>query len=98
VFFHYHRVALTENGRHRWQPPGYRIDDNVERLVYHPYLEACDRAIAEARAVEPGFSAGLEPKPTFGERVQNLRASFGARVARHAPRLVRFATRLRTGE
>lgn len=98
VFFHYHRVALTENGRHRWQPPGYRIDNDVERLVYHPYLEACDRVIAEVRAVEPGFSAGLEPKATFGERVQNLRASLGARVARRAPRLVRFATRLRTGE
>jgi hypothetical protein len=97
VFFHYHRVQLAEDGDHRWQPPGYRIDENVERLVYKPYLEACERAIAEVQSVSPGFSAGLAPKPTLGERVQHARATVGARVAHRAPALARLATRLRTG-
>jgi hypothetical protein len=98
VFFHYHRVALAQNGDHRWQPPGYHMDENVERLVYEPYLKACDRAIAEVRSAWPGFSRGLEPKPSLHERVQRVRADAGARVAARAPRLVRFVTRLRTGE
>jgi hypothetical protein len=98
VFFHYHRVALTETGDHRWQPPGYRIDEHVERLVYKPYLEACGRAIAEAQNAWPGFSRGLEPSPSLHERVQRVRADAGARLAARAPRLVRLMTRLRTGE
>jgi hypothetical protein len=97
VFFHYHRVALAADGNHRWQPPGYRIDANVERLVYGPYLAACDRAIAEVQSVAPGFSAGLEPKPTVGEHMQRVRAAVGARVAQRAPGLARLITRLRTG-
>jgi hypothetical protein len=98
VFFHYHRVTLAEDGNHRWRPPGYRIDENVEQLVYKPYLEACNRAIAEVRNLAPGFSAGLEPGPTLGERVLRVRASVGARVAARAPRVARLVTRLRTGE
>lgn len=98
VFFHYHRVALAEDGNHRWQPPGYRIDENVERLVYKPYLEACDSAIAEVQAADPAFSAGLEPRPTMRERVQRARADVGARVAARAPGLARLVARARTGE
>jgi hypothetical protein len=97
VFFHYHRVALAEDGNHRWQPPGYRIDEDVERLVYTPYLAACDRAIAEVQSVAPRFSAGLEPKPTLGERVRRARTSASARVAARAPGLARLVTRLRAG-
>ena len=98
VFFHYHRVVLAEDGNHRWQPPGYRIDENVERLVYTPYLAACNRAIAEVQSFSPGFSAGLAPRPTVGERLHQVRASAGARVAARAPGLARLVARLRTGE
>jgi hypothetical protein len=98
VFFHYHRVSLAADGNHRWQPPGYHIDANVERLIYEPYVEACERAIAEVQTVAPGFSAGLQPKPSPRERLQRVRAVLGARVAARAPRLARLVTRLRTGE
>jgi hypothetical protein len=98
VFFHYHRVGLAADGRHRWQPPGYRIDESIERLVYEPYLAACERAISEVQSVAPDFSAGLEPKPSVGERVQRARAAVGGRLAARAPKLARLVTRLRTGE
>ena len=88
VFFHYHRVSLSRNGRHRWEPPGYAITPEQRELVYDPYLAAVDEATALVRSLEPRFTGGLEPPPPLRERVRKVRADVGLRVAKRAPRLV----------
>jgi hypothetical protein len=95
VFFHYHRVALQQRGPHRWQPPGYAISTSDRVLVYDPYLEACDAALTEIRAVEPAFSRGLEPPPSVAQRLRDARLQVGAYALRRAPWLskLRAATR-----
>jgi hypothetical protein len=94
VFFHYHRVSLMARGEHDWRPPGYFISEENARLVYEPYLAALDAAIAEVRAAEPGFDAGMKPPPNWRERAQRLRVSTAERVARRAPALARLRARL----
>jgi len=73
VFFHYHRVGVRERGRHDWRPPGFAVPRPVFRHVYRPYLRALDAALAEIRAVEPGFRAGVEA-PTPRVRLARQRA------------------------
>jgi len=76
VFFHYHRVKVASGGRHDWRPPGYVITPHQRKLVYDPYMRALDDALAEIRAVEPGFSAGVETPPsrvaTGYRRIRNV--------------------------
>ena len=76
IFFHYHRVTVGPNGKHAWQPPGYAINAKQRKLVYDPYMAALDAALAEIRAIDPGFSAGVEEvkSPTMRERVGGLLA------------------------
>lgn len=90
VFFHYHRVVLAEGGRHQWQPPGYRISPANRRLVYRPYERALDAAVAEVRAIVPGYARGIDPPPSTRQRLRNgyLRVA-GAAVDR-APWLARL--------
>ena len=64
VFFHYHRVKVGNNGRHDWRPPGYEITPRQRRIVYDPYVRELDAALAQIRAAEPGFDAGLEEIPS----------------------------------
>jgi hypothetical protein len=90
VFYHYHRVGLQQRGPHRWQPPGYAISARQRALIYDPYLDACDAALAQIRAVEPGFSRGLEPPPTPRERLQAARVRLAAYALRRAPWLSRL--------
>ena len=70
VFFHYHRVKLLEGGGYDWKPPGFFISPENKELVYDPYLQALDAAVAEVRRVAPQFSAGLMPKPPLRERLR----------------------------
>jgi hypothetical protein len=99
VFFHYHRLQLRRRGPHAWQPPGYPITPEQRELVYDPYLAELDQAAAVVRAVEPGFAAGFMPAPPLRERLQNARATFGARAVDRFPFLLRvrhpLATRAR---
>ena len=90
VFFHFHRVQLREPGGHAWQPPGFSVPDSVRDLVYTPYLQALDDALAQIRTVAPGFRAGVERPPTWRERarsrltIAHARAVAGAVRARAA--------------
>jgi hypothetical protein len=97
VFFHYHRVRLSEDGRHAWQPPGYLISDANRELVYDPYLDSVDRAIAEVRAVDHSFKAGLEPPLPVKERLRRARIALAQRVVTRVPALGRLSARLRAG-
>jgi hypothetical protein len=85
VFFHYHRVKLREKGRHDWHPPGYHLPKRTSRLVYPPYLQALEDALAEIRTVEPGFSAGVDPAPGMRERWHAARIHYRERAARAFP-------------
>lgn len=89
VFFHFHRVKLVEGGAHQWHPPGYRIDERNERLVYGPYLRALDAATADVRRVEPGFARGVLPAPTPRERARDAYLRGAEAVVRRAPWVLR---------
>lgn len=39
------------------------------RLIYEPYLAEIDAARAKVEAIEPGFSAGLAPRPEARDRI-----------------------------
>jgi hypothetical protein len=96
VFFHYHRVELRRNGRHEWRPPGYHVTRSLRRLVYRPYLRELDAALAEIRAVEPGFERGLHATPPLHARLVTARVRFGQAVRRRWPALeyVRYPNRI----
>ena len=71
-----------------------RVPDRGRRalLVYDPYIDALQAALAEVRAIDPEFRAGLEPPPPVGERVRHIarRAKGRARqAATGARRLLR---------
>jgi hypothetical protein len=89
VFFHYHRVSLRRRGGHAWEPPGYPIGDDDRQLVYDPYLDELDAALAQIRTVEPRFAGGIEEGPSLRERIQHGRARFGARAVARYPFLLR---------
>jgi hypothetical protein len=89
VFFHYHRVRLQAHGGHAWEPPGYPISERVRELVYDPYLEELDAALAQIRAVEPGFAAGVEPRPALRRRAQDVRTRVGTRMVERFPFLLK---------
>jgi hypothetical protein len=95
VFFHYHRVEMRFSGRHAWRPPGYHVPRSAKRLVYRPYLQALEDALAEIRAVEPGFERGLEETPPLHVRINVARGRLGQAVRRRWPALeyVRYPTR-----
>ncbi len=95
VFFHYHRVEMRLSGRHAWRPPGYHVPRSARRLVYRPYLQALEEALAEIRAVEPGFERGLEETPPLHVRINVARGRLGQAVRRRWPALeyVRYPTR-----
>jgi hypothetical protein len=85
VFFHYHRVTLRNRGRHDWRPPGYHVPRRTRRLVYRPYLAAVNEALAEIRAVAPGFDRGLESPPSLVRRLDDLRIRTDEAVRRRFP-------------
>jgi hypothetical protein len=85
VFFHYHRVRMRENDSHDWHPPGYHVPRRGRRLVYPPYLRALDEALAEIRAVDPGFDRGLEEPRTMHQRIDEARVRAGEAVRRRLP-------------
>lgn len=69
IFFHYHRVELRREGKHSARPAGYHIPRRAMRLIYEPYLAEIDAARAKVEAIEPGFSAGLAPRPEARDRI-----------------------------
>ena len=89
VFFHYHRVRMRENDKHDWHPPGYHVPRRTRRLVYPPYLRALDQALAEIRAVEPGFDRGVDSRRTLHERLNNARVRTDETLRRRFPVLKR---------
>ena len=91
IFFHYHRVKLRQHGGYDWQPPGYRISPENRRIVYDPYLEALDAAVAEVRSVVPEFSSGLVPGPSLRQRARQVRTSIAVPARRRFPKLLRGA-------
>jgi hypothetical protein len=88
VFFHYHRVRMRDGGRHDWHPPGYKVPKTAARLLYGPYLRALDAALAEIRAIEPGFSAGLDPAMPLAAHLRERWEGGKHKVAVAAPALV----------
>src|SRR5262249_53390136 len=66
------------------------------RLVYQPYLQSLDDALAEIRLVERGFERGLEPTPPLLARWMMARIRFGQAARRRWPGLqyVRYPTRI----
>lgn len=72
VFFHYHGYQLASRGAPRLGPPTYHLSRRARRLVYAPYRRALDEAIERVRAVEPGFSAGLEDRPPPRQRLRDF--------------------------
>lgn len=89
VFFHYHRVTLVEGGEHRWQPPGYFISERNRELIYAPYEAALDAAVAEVRAVEPGYGRGIQPPPPLRARLRDAYLRGAGAAVRRAPWLAR---------
>lgn len=96
VFYHYHRVQLRDDGRHDWHPPGYHVPRASRVLVYRPYLDALDAALAEIRALDSGFVAGLEPAPALTERSKESKARLLAAVLRRLPWLISVRHPVRT--
>ena len=87
IFFHYHRVQLLESGKYDWRPPGYLITTEQRKLVYDPYMSSLDGARRTVAAVDPDFSAGLQPDPSRGDRIRGLRRDVKAMAKRAvAPR------------
>jgi hypothetical protein len=75
IFYHYHRFRLVKDGRHVWRPPGYYIAPSNRRLIYDPYIAELEAAVDGVREVVPGFSAGIEARPTPRERYRLAFAS-----------------------
>jgi hypothetical protein len=71
VFFHYHGYRLSSQGPPRLGPPAYHLSRSTRRLVYEPYDRALRRAIQRVRDLEPGFSAGLEPRAHPRQRLRD---------------------------
>ena len=80
---------MQKRGAHRWQPPGYPSTRRQMQLVYRPYLSALDEAVREVRAVDPGFSAGIEDPPPARERASHVRHNVVAHLRARAPWLWR---------
>jgi hypothetical protein len=95
VFFHYHGVKQLSDGRYDWRPPSYRVSRADARLVYVPYMRALDASLAELRAIEPEFNAGLAPPATLRTRIARRRVGLSQFAERRLPRLAR---RLRRSE
>ena len=82
VFHHYHHFALAPSGRpQQLAPPNYHVPRAAKKLVYRPYVEALNEAIAEIRALEPGFSAGFADQAPARQRLQNLMLNVRARAS-----------------
>ena len=77
VFFHYHRVSMRLSGRHDWRPPGTTSPAPLGAWSSAPICRRSSEALAEIRAVDPGFERGLEETPPLHERINVARSRFG---------------------
>jgi hypothetical protein len=93
IFFHYHRVRLLGRESFVWRPPGYYISPENRRLLYDPYLEELGRAVDEVQRRVPGFSSGIEPKPSRRERFQLALNHLAAWFLWKTPWLMRYRHR-----
>lgn len=89
VFFHYHRVQMRRDDKHDWHPPGYHLPRRTRRIVYPPYLQALDEALAEIQAVSPGFERGVDPPRTLREKLNTARIRTDETMRRRVPILQR---------
>jgi hypothetical protein len=74
IFYHYHQVDLHAGGEHDPRPPAFYLSWRERRRIYTPYWEEIERAIAQVRSVDLGFSAGLTPRPSPFRRLQMSRS------------------------
>lgn len=97
IFFHFHGVTLRADGRHDLHPTAYSVSSEQRRLLYEPYLEALHAALADVRAVEPSFSAGIEAADSPVVRARKTIERLAERVDRRIPRLAAFRHARRLG-
>lgn len=61
IFYHFHQFQMLSNGRFNRISGAYTGMGREPEAVYVEYELALRKILAEVRAIEPGFSAGLKP-------------------------------------
>lgn len=60
IFFHFHSYRMLSGGRSVPMPVIYRDDGVFPESIYNRYAVALQEALDQVRAIDPGFSRGIE--------------------------------------
>lgn len=61
IFYHFHQFQLLDNGKYDRLSTFYTAHCPEPSAVYETYERALETCLAQVRAVEPAFKAGLKP-------------------------------------
>jgi len=62
VFFHFHSLEINNENKFILADGAYRINKNVQKLIYQPYIETLKREIRLVKSLDPSFKYGYSKR------------------------------------